>query len=83
MIPSVPDEVACEIPDIAALDQAKVTDPALATVLLVGVYVKAFAPHIAGGVRVLVNAGVGFTVTVTVNVAPTQFPASPEVGVTV
>ena len=27
--------------------------------------------------------GIGFTVIVTVNVAPTQFPAAPEVGVTV
>ena len=30
-----------------------------------------------------VMAGVGFTVTVTVNTEPTQFPDAPDVGVTV
>ena len=60
--------------------QAYVGDTCVA---LVGVYAKVEPEQIAAGVNVLVNAGVGFTLTVTVNVAPTQFPASPEVGVTV
>ena len=55
------------------------------TILLVtaftGVTVKGLALHVEV-VCVLTN-GFGFTVTVTVKVAPTQFPASPEVGVTV
>ena len=51
--------------------------------LLVGVYVKVAALQIEAGVNVLDSAGVGLIVTVTVNDAPTQFPAAPEVGVTV
>ena len=49
--------------------------------LLTGVIVKAVPPHIVAVCAGI--TGVGLTVTVTVNVAPTQLPAAPEVGVTV
>ena len=46
-----------------------------------GVIVNAFPLHIV--VSAFGISGIGFTVTVTVNVDPTQLPAAPEVGVTV
>ena len=46
-----------------------------------GVIVNAFPLHIV--VSSFGISGIGFTVTVTVNVDPTQLPAAPEVGVTV
>jgi hypothetical protein len=51
-------------------------------VTLTGVTVKAVPPHTV--VVILVTAGLGFNVTVTVNVDPTQLPnATDPVGVTV
>ena len=50
--------------------------------LFAGVTEKAVAEQIAAGV-ISVIAGLGLTVTTMVKVAPTQFPAAPEVGVTV
>jgi hypothetical protein len=48
---------------------------------LLGVIVKAVPLHIV--LVLLAITGVGFTVTVTVKLVPTQLPASPLVGVTV
>ena len=47
----------------------------------VGVTVKAIPEQMVGVVPK--TKGLGFTTTVMVNVLPTQFPVSPEVGVTV
>jgi hypothetical protein len=49
--------------------------------LSLGVTVNAVPLHIV--LVLLAITGVGFIVTVTVNVDPTQFPAAPLVGVTV
>ena len=49
--------------------------------LLLGVTVNAVPLHIVA--VLLAITGVGFTVTVTVKLVPTQLPASPLVGVTV
>jgi hypothetical protein len=49
--------------------------------LLLGVIVNAVPLHIV--LVLLAITGVGFTVTVTVKLVPTQLPASPLVGVTV
>jgi hypothetical protein len=46
-----------------------------------GVIVNAVPLHIV--LVLFATTGVGFTVTVTVKLAPTQLPASPLVGVTV
>jgi hypothetical protein len=46
-----------------------------------GLTVNAFPLQMV--VSVFGITGIGFTVTVTVNVAPTQLPAAPDVGVTV
>ena len=46
-----------------------------------GLTVNAFPLHMV--VSAFGITGIGFTVTVTVNVAPTQFPDAPEVGVIV
>jgi hypothetical protein len=83
LIPFVPDEAVSVIPVTVARDHAKSTVPVVATVLLVGVYANVDPEQISAGVKVLDKAGVGLIVTVTVNEAPTQFPAAPEVGVTV
>jgi hypothetical protein len=48
---------------------------------LTGVTENPVPPHVV--VVIAFMAGIGFTVTVTVNVNPAQEPASPEVGVTV
>ena len=48
---------------------------------LAGVTENPVPPHVV--VVIAFMAGIGFTVTVTVNVNPAQEPASPEVGVTV
>ena len=53
----------------------------LLTPPVVGVTVKRFVLHTA--VVSLAMVGFGFTVTVTVKVAPGQAPDAPEVGVTV
>ena len=57
----VPLEAVSVMPDTAARLHAKVAPK----VALVAVYVKVAALHIAVGVNVLLNAGVGLTVTVT------------------
>jgi hypothetical protein len=75
-----PEEAASVIPGTAARDQANVGETWVAEV---AVYEKVAPLQIAAGVSVDVKAGVGFTVTVTVNVAPTQLPLAPDVGVTV
>jgi hypothetical protein len=49
--------------------------------LLLGVTVNAAPLHIVA--VLLAITGRGFKVTVTVNVAPTQLPAAPDLGVTV
>ena len=46
-----------------------------------GVTVKALPPQAVAVIALII--GLGFTVTVTVNDAPTQLPEVPEVGVTV
>jgi hypothetical protein len=58
-----------------------VLDGTIPSVPLTGVTVNADLLHTV--VVIAFMDGIGFTVTVTVNVAPTQEPASPEVGVTV
>ena len=50
-------------------------------VIFAGVTVNPVPPHTM--VVIAVTAGLGFIVTVTVNVAPTQLPVVPDVGVTV
>jgi hypothetical protein len=58
-----------------------VPDGTTPLVPLAGVTVNPVPPHVV--VVIAFMDGIGFTVTVTVNVDPTQEPASPEVGVTV
>jgi len=65
-----PDVPACVIPAIVALVQLIVVLPLDATVALVAVYAKVVPLHIAAGVNVLDNAGVGLTVMVAVNGDP-------------
>jgi hypothetical protein len=67
------------MPETTALVQPNV----IGDILLVGVYTKAVLLQTAAGVNVLLNVGVGFTVTATLNGTPTQLPAAPDVGVTV
>ena len=61
----VPEAAALLIPVIRARVQPKTVPP----VLLIGVYENSVLLQIPGGVRVLVSAGIGFTITTTLYVA--------------
>ena len=58
-----------------------VPDGTIPFVTSAGVTVKSLPPQAAAVMALTI--GVGFTVTVTVNDAPTQLPEVPDVGVTV
>jgi hypothetical protein len=61
---------------VYVVDAGTISPPAL-----LGVIVNAAPLHIV--LVLLAITGVGFTVTVTVKLVPTQLPASPLLGVTV
>ena len=90
---NVPKIVLCEVPKTPPVTLPVTTGAAQVYVVFKGTIVYTFGFPLVKTVEKVSKlhiaavwfgiSGFGFTVTVIVNVAPTQFPAIPEVGVTV